>query len=224
VLDASRAVGVARRCCPTPGAQASFAATAAEYEAIREKHARGQGASSALEAADARANAFKADWSTSPRRPSSPARTCSRTGTWRRPGRYIDWTPFFRAWELAGNYPAILEDARWSAKARASCSPMRRPCSTDRREKWLTAKGVVGLLAVPPRRRRRRDLPTRRTTPRPFLRQQIEKRAPRANMCLADFIEPDGDWIGGFAVTAGHGIERIWRASRPATTTIRTSC
>ena len=59
----------------------------------------------------------------------------------------------------------------------------------------------------------------------PFLRQQIEKRAPRANMCLADFIDPAGDWIGGFAVTAGHGIEpHLARFKAKAMTTIPISC
>ena len=78
------------------------------------------------------------------------------------------------------------------------------------KEKWLTAKGVVAL-AVPARRRRRRAVrgrqPAKEISRLYFLRQQIEKRAPRANLCLADFVSPKADWIGGFAVTAGHGIE-----------------
>src|SRR3546814_20894426 len=78
-------------------------------------------------------------------------------------------------------------------------------------EKWLTAKAVAGLW--PCRREIDDVVVTEQTTdgPRdiriPFLRQQIAKREGRANMCLADFIDPEGDWIGGFAVTAGHGIE-----------------
>src|SRR5260370_10100365 len=79
------------------------------------------------------------------------------------------------------------------------------------REKWLTAKGVVGFW---PCRRDGDDVVlfaddtrTKEISRLYFLRQQVEKRAPRANMCLADFISPEADWIGGFAVTAGHGIE-----------------
>src|SRR3546814_11524311 len=78
-------------------------------------------------------------------------------------------------------------------------------------EKWLTAKAVAGLW--PCRREIDDVVVTEQTTdgPRdiriPFLRRQIAKREGRANMCLADFIDPEGDWIGGFAVTAGHGIE-----------------
>src|SRR3546814_6726834 len=77
-------------------------------------------------------------------------------------------------------------------------------------EKWLTAKAVAGLW--PCRREIDDVVVTEQTTdgPRdiriPFLRQHIAKREGRANMCLADFIDPAGDWIGGFAVTAGHGI------------------
>ena len=80
------------------------------------------------------------------------------------------------------------------------------------REKWLTAKGVVAFW---PCRRDGDDVVLFEDETRSkeisrlyFLRQQIEKRAPRANMCLADFISPKADWIGGFAVTAGHGIEQ----------------
>jgi Methionine synthase I, cobalamin-binding domain len=78
------------------------------------------------------------------------------------------------------------------------------------REKWLTAKGVVASGRAARGRRRgavRGRQHTKEVSRLFFLRQQIEKRAPRANMCLADFISPKADWIGGFAVTAGHGIE-----------------
>ena len=79
------------------------------------------------------------------------------------------------------------------------------------REKWLTAKGVVSFW---PCRRDGDDVVlfedetfTKEISRLYFLRQQVEKRSGRANMCLADFISPEADWIGGFAVTAGHGIE-----------------
>src|SRR3546814_20868827 len=77
-------------------------------------------------------------------------------------------------------------------------------------EKWLTASGVAGFW--PCRREGDDVIVTTNTTSGgevrlPFLRQQISKRADKPNMCLADFISPQGDWIGGFAVTAGHGIE-----------------
>src|ERR1044072_9386356 len=91
------------------------------------------------------------------------------------------------------------------------------------REKWLTAKGVVQFW---PCRREGDDVVlfedeqhTKEVSRLFFLRQQIEKRAPRANMCLADFISPKADWIGGFAVTAGHGPTCAWPiSSRPRPT------
>src|SRR3546814_20537632 len=77
-------------------------------------------------------------------------------------------------------------------------------------EKWLTASGVAGFW--PCRREGDDVIVTTNTTSGgevrlPFLRQQISKRADKPNMCLADFISPQGDWIGGFALTAGHGLD-----------------
>ena len=161
----------------------------------------------------ARANAFKIDWSAYT--PPKPAVTGTRVFA-----EYplhelverIDWTPFFRAWELAGNYPAILEDKVVGESARKLYADARKMLDHIVREKWLTAKGVVSFW---PCRRDGDDVVlfeddtrTKEISRLYFLRQQIEKRAPRANMCLADFISPEADWIGGFAVTAGHGIEQ----------------
>jgi 5-methyltetrahydrofolate--homocysteine methyltransferase len=120
----------------------------------------------------------------------------------------FDWTPFFRAWELAGTYPAILDDPVVGESARALHADALAMLETIVAEKWLTAKGVAGfwpcardgddvLLHI------EGDTPAVRL---PFLRQQIRKSRDRANYCLADFIDPDGDWIGGFAVGI-HGIE-----------------
>ena len=211
VLDASRAVGVCTAL--TSNTQAADFATkvAAEYEAIRIE--RGDGSKEKLVSlADARANAFQIDWSTYA--PPKPAFTGTRVFA-----EYplhelverIDWTPFFRAWELAGNYPAILEDAVVGESARRLYNDARKMLERMVREKWLTAKGVVGFW---PCRRVGDDVViyedegrTKEMSRLFFLRQQVEKRAGRANMCLADFISPEADWIGGFAVTAGHGIE-----------------
>jgi len=213
VLDASRAVGVCSALVSESGSQAEDFAikVAAEYEAIRVERAGGTKEKViALEAA--RANAFKIDWQAYT--PPKPAITGTRVFA-----EYplhelierIDWTPFFRAWELAGNYPAILEDPVVGDSARKLYADARKMLDRIVREKWLTAKGVVTFW---PCRRDGDDVVlysdetrTKEVSRLYFLRQQIEKRAPRANMCLADFISPEADWIGGFAVTAGHGIE-----------------
>ena len=213
VLDASRAVGVCTALVSESGAQAAdFAAkVATEYEAIRVERAGGT-KEKVVPLAAARANEFKIDWSAYT--PPKPAVTGTRIFA-----EYplhelierIDWTPFFRAWELAGNYPAILEDKVVGESAKKLYADARKMLEHIVREKWLTAKGVVGFW---PCRREGDDVVLYADDSRAkeisrlyFLRQQVEKRAPRANMCLADFISPDSDWIGGFAVTAGHGIE-----------------
>jgi 5-methyltetrahydrofolate--homocysteine methyltransferase len=214
VLDASRAVGVCTALVSESGAQAAdFAAkVATEYEAIRVERAGGTKERVVpLEAA--RANGFKIDWSAYA--PPKPAVTGTRVFA-----EYplhelierIDWTPFFRAWELVGNYPEILEDPVVGDSARKLYADARKMLERIVREKWLTAKGVVTFW---PCRREGDDVVlfaddtrTKEVSRLFFLRQQIEKRAPRANMCLADFISPEADWIGGFAVTAGHGIEQ----------------
>jgi 5-methyltetrahydrofolate--homocysteine methyltransferase len=213
VIDASRAVGVCSALVSESGSQAEDFAikVAAEYEAIRVERAGGTKEKViALEAA--RANAFKIDWQAYT--PPKPAVTGTRVFA-----EYplhelierIDWTPFFRAWELAGNYPAILEDPVVGDSAKKLYADARKMLDHIVREKWLTAKGVVTFW--PCRRDGDEvvlysdDTRTKEVSRLYFLRQQIEKRAPRANMCLADFISPEADWIGGFAVTAGHGIE-----------------
>ncbi len=213
VLDASRAVGVCSALVSESGSQAEDFAikVAAEYEAIRVERAGGA-KEKVIPLEAARANDFKIDWSAYT--PPKPAITGTRVFA-----EYplhelierIDWTPFFRAWELAGNYPAILEDPIVGESARKLYADARKMLDRIVREKWLTAKGVVAFW---PCRREGDDVVlysdetrTKEISRLYFLRQQIEKRAPRANMCLADFISPEADWIGGFAVTAGHGIE-----------------
>jgi 5-methyltetrahydrofolate--homocysteine methyltransferase len=213
VLDASRAVGVCSALVSESGSQAEDFAikVAAEYEAIRVERAGGTKEKViALEAA--RANDFKIDWSayTAPKPAITGTRVFAEYPLHELVER-IDWTPFFRAWELAGNYPAILEDPVVGDSAKKLYADARKMLDHIVREKWLTAKGVVAFW---PCRREGDDVAiysdetrTKEISRLFFLRQQIEKRAPRANMCLADFVSPEADWIGGFAVTAGHGIE-----------------
>ena len=120
----------------------------------------------------------------------------------------IDWTPFFRAWELHGNFPAILTDEVVGDAAQNLWADAQAMLKQIIAEKWLTARGVAGLW---PCRRDGDDVivhmvETEEHIRLPFLRQQIAKREGRASMCLADFVDHDGDWIGGFAVGI-HGIE-----------------
>jgi 5-methyltetrahydrofolate--homocysteine methyltransferase len=206
VLDASRAVGVASSLVSDTQREPLIAATAADYEALRQARSRsGQNELATLD--DARANGFPYDPSGQAAAPAMPG--VHHFGEWplRDLRTTIDWTPFFRAWELAGNYPAILDDPVVGESAKSLFADAQAMLEQVIAERWVTPKATVGLW----RCKREGDdvlvLAGNDWTRLPFLRQQVKKRAGRANMCLADFINPDGeDWIGGFAVGI-HGLE-----------------
>ncbi len=211
VLDASRAVGVAGTLVSDTLKDGFVDETAAEYERIRVQRA-GSGQSALVPLEQARANGFATDFDAHPPvKPNFTGVTTIDDVTVEMLIPYIDWTPFFRAWELHGNYPAILTDAVVGESATSLFADAQAMLAKIAGEKWLRPKGVV---AIWPARRdgddvllfgdeRRGDVLARL----PFLRQQIAKRDGRANMCLADFIHPEADWLGCFAVQAGEGID-----------------
>ena len=138
----------ARRWSPNRARRrADFAAkVAAEYEAIRVERARRRQGRSSSTLAEARANAFTIDWSAyAPPKPARPGTRVFADYPLHELVERIDWTPFFRAWELAGNYPAILEDKVVGESARKLFADAREMLDQIVREKWLTAKGVVGF-------------------------------------------------------------------------------
>jgi 5-methyltetrahydrofolate--homocysteine methyltransferase len=208
VLDASRAVGVAGTLVSDTMADKFVADTRAEYSHIRDARA-GKTAKPLATLEEARANAFEIDESIKPAAPLKPGVHVYDDWDLADLRNYIDWTPFFRAWELHGNYPAILTDDIVGESATSLFADANAMLDKIINEKWLRAKGVAGLW---PCWRDGDDVvvyceQTEAHVRLPFLRQQIAKREGKANMCLADFISRDGDWIGGFAVTTGHGIE-----------------
>jgi 5-methyltetrahydrofolate--homocysteine methyltransferase len=206
VLDASRAVGVASTLLSDTQRDAFVLKTAEDYDAVR-KAREGKGQNELATLAEARANAFVADFELKPDAPKQPGVHVFEDWSLADLRDYIDWTPFFRAWELAGNYPAILTDPVVGESASSLFADAQAMLDRIIDEKWLTAKGVAGLW---PCRAEGDDVlvDTGNGEVRlSFLRQQIKKREGRPNMCLTDFIAPGGDWIGGFAVTAGHGID-----------------
>ncbi|QJR00823.1 methionine synthase [Sphingobium yanoikuyae] len=206
VLDASRAVGVATALVSETQKADFVSKTKADYEHVRVARAN-KGQSQLLSLEDARANAFEMDESLKAPRPLLPGTHHFPDWDLKDLVNYIDWTPFFRAWELAGNYPAILEDEIVGESARSLFADAQKMLQKIIDEKWLTARGVAGLW---PCRRQGDDIIVHVEDEKhytlPMLRQQIAKREGRANMCLADFISHDGDWMGGFAVSI-HGIE-----------------
>ncbi|WP_426693140.1 methionine synthase [Sphingomonas sediminicola] len=206
VLDASRAVGVASSLVSDTQCEPLLAKTAEEYEALRIARAR-SGQSELASIADARANGFAYDPSGQAPAPVRPG--LHQIGEWplRDLKASIDWTPFFRAWELGGNYPAILDDEVVGESARSLFNDAQAMLDKIIAERWVTPKATVGLW----RCKREGDdvlvLAGNDWTRLPFLRQQVKKREGRPNMSLADFINPEGeDWIGGFAVGI-HGLE-----------------
>ena len=208
VLDASRAVGVAGTLVSDTMADKFVADTRAEYSHIRDARA-GKTAKPLATLEEARVNAFEIDESMKPAPPRQPGVHAYDDWDLADLRKYIDWTPFFRAWELHGNYPAILTDEVVGESATSLFADANAMLDKIINEKWLRAKGVAGLW---PCWRDGDDVvvyceKTETHVRLPFLRQQIAKREGKANMCLADFISRDGDWIGGFAVTTGHGIE-----------------
>ena len=206
VLDASRAVGVASSLVSDTQREPLIATTAEDYDKLRKARER-SGHSELATLDEARANAFPYDPSGQAPPPARPG--LHQFGEWplRDLKASIDWTPFFRAWELAGNYPAILDDPVVGESARNLFEDAQAMLDQMIAERWVTPKATVGLW----RCKREGDdvlvLAGNDWTRIPFLRQQVKKREGRPNMCLADFINPEGeDWIGGFAVGI-HGLE-----------------
>jgi 5-methyltetrahydrofolate--homocysteine methyltransferase len=231
VLDASRAVGVATALVSDTQRDDYVAKVAAEYEQVRAARA-GKGQSALLPLVVARENGFKADMALKPAAPKQPGVHVFEDWDLNDLRAYIDWTPFFRAWELAGNYPAILQDEVVGESASSLFADAQKMLDQIIAEKWLTARGVAGLwpchrhgddIWVQTQHAEAHRSPDGGSVPEffhvpnldrskeasvrlPMLRQQIAKREGRANMCLADFIDEHGDWMGGFAVSI-HGIE-----------------
>jgi 5-methyltetrahydrofolate--homocysteine methyltransferase len=202
VLDASRAVGVASTLVSDTQRDAFVLKTSDEYAAVR-KAREGNKQNDLLPIAEARANGLKSDMALKAPAPLQPG--VHRFDAWDIADLrdYIDWTPFFRAWELAGNYPAILDDKIVGESARGLFADAQAMLDRIIAEKWLTARGVAALWSC---RREGDDVVLDNGVRFPFLRQQIVKREGRPNMCLADFVDPAGDWLGGFAVSL-HGID-----------------
>ena len=219
VADASRAVGVASSLLSKEQRGAFVEATRVEYAKIAASYSRGKTAERRLPIAEARANRLKVDWkSYAPPVPRFLGVKGFDRIDLRAVSRYIDWTPFFRTWELVGSYPMILEDDKVGASAKALFADAQKMLKRIIDGQWLTAKAVVGFwpansvgfddIEIHEDATREKTLATFHT-----LRQQMRRDDGRPNLALADFIAPKetgvADYFGCFAVTSGHGeIER----------------
>jgi 5-methyltetrahydrofolate--homocysteine methyltransferase len=218
VNDASRAVGVASSLLSPDRREAFAADIRAEYAKISAAHFRAQADKKRLTLAAARANRVPLDFAQAP--PKKPAFLGIRSFDdydLAELADYIDWTPFFQTWELAGRFPAILDDAKVGEVARSLYEDARKMLDLIVREKWFKARAAVGFwpanaegddIALYADETRRERIATLHT-----LRQQLEKREGRFNAALADFVAPAAsgvpDYVGGFVVTAGIGEDAV---------------
>jgi len=211
VIDASRAVGVVSGLLSATEKDKNEAATRDEYIRIREQYARGQEVKARATIQQARENRFNFDPAAiMPSKPSFIGVQAFDAWDLADLADHIDWTPFFASWELIGRYPMILEDEIVGQAATDLFADAQAMLKRIIDEKWFTAKGVVGFwpanavgddVAVYADESRTEEIARFHT-----LRQQIKKSNGKPNLALSDFIAEEGDdYIGAFAVTAGHG-------------------
>ncbi|MGZ6989453.1 MAG: vitamin B12 dependent-methionine synthase activation domain-containing protein, partial [Thermoanaerobaculia bacterium] len=219
VLDASRAVGVASGLLG--GESTSFAETNRKKQKLLIEEHEKRSAKPLLSLAAARARKRRFDW------PGAEIPVPSFTGARALNDvplsdlvPFIDWSPFFHAWELRGRYPQILEDPVVGEKAKELFADARALLDRIVRDRLLTARGVYGFfpaqadgydIRVFSDSARTRPLATLHT-----LRQQMEKPEGQPLEALADFVAPNEsgrtDFVGAFAVTAGFGVDALCRA------------
>ena len=237
VKDASRAVGVAQSLMSPELRGDFVQAAANDYADVRQRHRQRGDGKRLVPLEKARAQSFKFDWAGyTPPAPKQPGLHVFDDYPLAELVECIDWSPFFSAWELAGRFPDILTDGIVGPQASELYRDARTMLEKIVAEKWLTARAVCAFwpansigddveLFLPEQRDSGFGIQDSETAgtgesslsnPQSkrffrFLRQQAQKPVERPNLCLADFIAPKEsgkrDWIGGFAVTAGLGIE-----------------
>jgi len=217
VKDASRAVGVARQLINQESRMLLQQKTTAEYAALRERRSRGSRRKPPVPLDAARRNHVAIDWRKSDlKHPNQPGIQVLDDYPLDVLVDYIDWTPFFQTWELAGRFPGILEDPVVGEAAASLYADAREMLASIVREKWLQARAVFGLY---PAASSGDDILIYADENREsilenllFLRQQRAKAEGRAHRCLADYVAPVSsglnDHTGLFAVTTGLGIEK----------------
>jgi 5-methyltetrahydrofolate--homocysteine methyltransferase len=217
VADASRAVGVASSLLSNDRRKAYIAETKEKYRQLREQRDGQQKDRKLASLEEARSNKFRTDWKSY--RPVKPAFLGIRVFDDYPLSELItriDWSPFFKAWELAGKFPAILDDELVGTEARRLFDDARVMLEKIVNEHWLQARAVIGFFPANTVNDDDVELYSdesrrERQTVFHFLRQQMSRRNQAPNHCLADFIAPKDsaieDYLGAFAVTAGIGIE-----------------
>ena len=218
VTDASRAVGIAGRLISNDLRPELAREVKTEYQKIRDSRSKSTTRSRGVSLAEARANQFTCDWNDADiNRPDFfGTKTFSQYSLEELTHR-IDWTPFFQTWELHGVYPHILNDNVVGEEARSLFNAAHKMLAQIVQENWLEAKAVIGFW--PASKVNQEDIELYTDDNRTdviatvhTIRQQNKKSRERPHFALADFIAPKetgiGDYLGGFAVTAGIGIDK----------------
>ena len=218
VPDASRSVPVVQSLLSEASAR-FVSEVRADYEKIRDQHRDKKGPGPLHPIAHARRLGHATDWKRyAPPRPRKPGVSVLRDYPLAELVDYIDWSPFFQAWELSGPHPKILQDPVVGEAARKLFGEAKDMLERIVRERWVVANGVFALY--PAARVNGDDIEIYRDEARAErlmtwhnLRQQNHKPTGRANLCLADFVAPREagvpDWVGAFAVCAGGIEERV---------------
>ncbi|GHA04947.1 methionine synthase [Oceanisphaera arctica] len=224
VSNASRAVGVVQTLLSREHKPAFVERLNKEYDIVRDQHARKKPRTKPVTLAAARANKVAIDWQAyTPPVPAKPGVHEFHNVPISVLREYIDWTPFFLTWSLAGKYPRILEDEVVGEEAKKLFRDANDLLDQLTDEGELSCSGVMGLfpansveddVEIYTDESRTQVLHTLR-----FLRQQTEKKDGFPNYCLADYVAPKGtkpDYVGGFAVTGGIGEDDIVRRYKEA--------
>ncbi len=218
VLDASRSVPVVSQLTSDGSRDGLVKEIEKEYERVRQEHSRRQAKKRFISLAEARANKVKIDWkNTAITAPNKPGITVLRDYPLQEIRKYIDWKPFFITWELKGNYPDIFEHPDVGEEARKLFDDANRLLVRIVTENLLSANGVIGLF---PANSIGDDIELYSDESRldvlavlHSLRQQSAKTGGNPNRALADYIAPKEngikDYLGGFAVSTGFGIEDL---------------
>ncbi|MCK4493089.1 MAG: methionine synthase, partial [Methylococcales bacterium] len=216
VADASRAVGVAGDLLSDERKKVYVQNLKDEYQTMREERSKRTASRKTFTLQQARDNAYKGDWENyTPPKPTFLGIKVFEDYSLEELTHYIDWTPFFHAWELAGKYPKILDDKIIGEEATRLFEDAQALLKQIVDEKWLHARAVIGFF---PANSVGDDIELYSDDERAevktvlhHLRQQLAKPSDRPNSCISDFVAPKEsgkkDYVGAFAVTAGIGID-----------------
>ena len=215
VIDASRVVGVAQQLLSEEKGQGFVRQVRQDQEKARKDFASRRAAQKLLPIAEARKNAARFDWSQDPEKPEFLGLRVYEDFPLSELAEYIDWSPFFHAWELRGRFPKIFEDPVVGTEARKLYEDAQVLLRKVLREKRIRARGVLAFF---PANAEGDDILLYEDDSRKkvkarlhALRQQTARTDGQPNRCLADFVAPASsgkkDYVGAFAVTAGHGVE-----------------